>query len=179
MDPTIFQDPNSRKDMAHLSGSPEVERFRLLMKWLIGNHVRRRALATEIVAGTGKLAVPVLLDEALAPRKSAQQRLRFFDVMDQIGQPLDMDQWMELCSSVWRNCPVVAVRILRLLRALQPVAAGGAILAPPTYARPNDRRSPRKAVAGRTQMRTSLESQIAQFDNDAPWIPPHGPRSRG
>ncbi|MGA2439594.1 MAG: hypothetical protein ABSH08_01430 [Tepidisphaeraceae bacterium] len=123
MDLAIFQDLNSKKDMAHLSGSPEAERYRLLMKWLTGNHVRRRALATEIVAGTGKLAKSVLLDEALAPRKTAQQRMRVFDVMERIGQPLDMDQWMELYSSVWRYGPVVAARILPLLRALQPVAA--------------------------------------------------------
>jgi hypothetical protein len=43
--------------------------------------------------------------------------------MERIGQPLDMDQWMELYSSVWRYGPVVAARILPLLRALQPVAA--------------------------------------------------------
>ncbi|MGA2443406.1 MAG: hypothetical protein ABSH08_20835 [Tepidisphaeraceae bacterium] len=136
MDPTIFQDPNSRKDMAHLSGSPEAERLRLLLKWLAGNNARRRALATEIVAGTGKLAVPVLLDEALAPRMSAQQRIRIFDVMERIGQPLDMDQWMELYSSVWRygprggscGCSAPCNRSLRK----------GPILAAPTYGRPNN-----------------------------------------
>ena len=35
----------------------------------------------------GKLAIPVLLDEALTPRRNTQQRIRVFNVMERIGRP--------------------------------------------------------------------------------------------
>jgi hypothetical protein len=66
--------------------------------------------------------VPYLIDKALARGKSTGQRLRLFDTIERLGQPLDVRQWMDLGSQLPKYGPEVAARILDLLDALRSVA---------------------------------------------------------
>jgi hypothetical protein len=74
MDATILQDPSTRKDVGRLSQLRGEQQSSLLLKWLMCDDVRRRALALEIVATGGKAAMPALLREALGRLRSTDLR---------------------------------------------------------------------------------------------------------
>jgi hypothetical protein len=102
-------------DARYLFGLPENKASSTVLGWLTGKHSRRSKLAMKLLATMGQAATGLLLSKALAPRKSPQQRIRLLMAIEQIGNPLDSQQWLGLLSQAQRFEGEVKHQIMRLV----------------------------------------------------------------
>ena len=115
MEASVDEARLDQADLRYLFGLPQDNASSTVFRWLTGRDVRRSKLATNVLAKIGHAATDLLLSEALAPRKSPQQRMRLLAAIEQIGNPLDSQQWIRLVSEARRFEGAVLGQIMRLV----------------------------------------------------------------
>lgn len=122
MNPTIFQDPATRKDLERLSRLQDEQLHRKLMSWLIGDDTRRWHLAVDVFARGGKAGMSLLWRTALFRDRGAKQRVRLLNAIERIGWPSNLMEWFELFSTKYPYGRQAHKQILRLLEKCRPTA---------------------------------------------------------
>jgi len=106
-----------RAELGQLLKLPWEQCFARLVSWLLGRSARHRELAIQILVRNGKASVSDLLRAAFAPRRPQQHRVRLLQVVEKIGQPLELNQFFDLLAMMERYGPAVQYQISRVLLA--------------------------------------------------------------
>jgi len=117
----------TQADHNYLLELSDDESFNTIFAWLAGNDSTRRQFALKLVSQFGKAVTDKLLAEAFGKGKSPKQRVRLLAAIEEIGEPLDTNQWMLLVFEARRFSGVVAKQIAQLMvwnRQLTTGAAG-------------------------------------------------------
>lgn len=116
---TPFQ-PNRRQleDFQTLKSMSPDRAGDTVFRWLLSDDRDRVELATVIIVGSGAPAVPLLIGEAMRPRKSEAHRIRLLGVIEKIGKPLEANEFFDLMDLSRRSTRPVQARIVQLMLEL-------------------------------------------------------------
>ena len=91
----------------------------ILVRWLTRGNKDQTELAKECFVIAGPTVVPILVREAVRPRRSDAQRIRILDVIEKIGVLLGINEFHSIHRLLLRSTVSVQQRIMRLLLALR------------------------------------------------------------
>jgi hypothetical protein len=119
MDPSRVDDV--REEILHLARLPKHRLFDVAIEHLLGLDRKRHAAAAAVLVRTGAGIVTHLLREAFRSGRPAPHRVQILDVVEQIGAPPDMDQWLTLQSCCSPRYPKsVQEKIAKVIARLGP-----------------------------------------------------------
>ena len=99
---------------------PSQGRFDLLIKWLGLKDPQKKGEAVSLLCRAGRLATPLLVQEAIKSGKRSQHRIAILDVVQQIGGPLGMDELLNLQSLIQHRDPGVRQKAEQVIMAVGP-----------------------------------------------------------
>jgi hypothetical protein len=92
----------------------------LVIGWLGGKDEEKVEKATLILLDIGQRVVEFLLPVAMKSSLRAEHRVRLLDLIQQIGQPLGVDDFFNLQRLLRDDCPAIREKVEEVFMALSP-----------------------------------------------------------